>query len=568
MAKTENLLKVFDDYDNAGVLSANYSNEHIKDTANKLNTVSTSEGVQAVRSKVPQKVKVIVKIINSVADRLNAKLKAMGVGYHFDIGKVTFSAKNEFGKIDVNYNGQNINFNIKKLSKLPALEVYTLATTSLYNMAISDLEKSGNIEDKEKLAQSLKENKNNLLNPKDYEKATTILSKYLRDFIAKNYPDDFKKFNNIADFIAGQIIAESSEKDIEKILGKFFDTKKIDVSAIIKVDDFLGKNLSNARISYLSEKASELLIGKYDKDGNYIPPNKNDELVALSYHEQAEELMSTSLIGKFKQIDKNGDFTYSSEIKDFCVSYARKFFASNGLASIKITFNSKGALGSYYDSGPQNQSFNINLQKLNKIHSITELVMTLSHELTHAVDSSLNMAQGKFNEYGGGLLNDIDEDISRTTLQGSGLDLLKELKRYCYHINPNERHARINEISALEFMNKASEDDKELQGEVQKSIARFNVYQQRTVDMINNLPNKIAEFKSKLKTLGNVSNSDRKLIEDRIGYLEEMQSNGLSAENEVSSINTANQIMMSEAEKVVQEQDKNKKVVKRDEMGM
>ena len=111
--------------------------------------------------------------------------------------------------------------------------------------------------------------------------------------------------------------------------------------------------------------------------------------------------------------------------------------------------------------------------------------MTLSHELTHAVDSSLNKAAGKVNmEDGTGLLNDISEDISGSGATGKVKDLLVELKSFCYHINENERSARIGELSALIFMQKVGSKDPKIQQEIATSVAKYKRYQQKTIDMI------------------------------------------------------------------------------------
>ena len=81
-------------------------------------------------------------------------------------------------------------------------------------------------------------------------------------------------------------------------------------------------------------------------------------------------------------------------------------------------------------------------------------------------------------EDGTGLLNDISEDISGSGAKGKAKELLVELKSYCYHINENERSARIGELSALIFMQKVGSKDPKIQQEIATSVKKYKKYQQ------------------------------------------------------------------------------------------
>ena len=558
---TNKLENMFDEYDNSESLLASFSDKHLGKIAKGLNS-SSKEEIQTTRGRVPQKIKSIVKIVRTVTENLNARLKAIGSSYRFDANSVTYSASQKYGKFNVSVADKTVNFNIKKLSKLPALELYTYITTQLYNAVTNELVPNGNEKERQEKLDELinSEVKQTNLSPKDFETAKTVISSYLEKFIKKYFPNDFKRYHNIANFVAGQVIAEMPEKELSQVLKKFFDFESINGFATDAVVDFLGYT-EEARVNHISRKATELLIGKTDKNGKFIPPSENDELVALSYHEQAQELLSSSVFDKFRKIDlENGGFEYSNEIKVFCEDYARKFLNSNGLANIPIKFEAEGELGSFYDHGAGKQYFNINLDK---VDSIVELVQTLSHELTHAVDASFNLAKGNQNEYGGGLLDDIGEDISRSGLDGKNQSLLKEIQKYCYYINPNERHARVNELSALQFMKNAGGNDPLIQNEIKQSVKRFITYQNSTIDYIQgnprkNIPplkDKIAEFESKFASLKSqrISKTAEKLFTERIKYLKNMLDKGFDLTDELESIKAAKEIIgIKEAEKQAQ----------------
>lgn len=559
MAENLKMNEVFDEFDNAESLSASYSNDHLKELAKALNKASNEKELEEVRNKAPKKVRSIVKIVNLVSGNLNLRLNAVGSKHQFDVKKRTsYSAANDFyGKVEVSYAANSVNFNLKKLAKLPALEVYAIVTKSLYQLAAEELaaSKEENHIKLEDLTNTAEEEKL-VEKPKEFVKAKSILAGYLKKFIQKHFADDFKKFDNISNFVATQVLLNLDEKDYEKIINKFFDFEEINDFAKNEVKQFIGQS-ENARVKNLSNRANELMIGKYDENGNFVPATNVDELVAASYHEQALELLSSNVLDKYRKIDKSGHFEYSSEIKSFCDNYVTNFMAKNNLAGIKVTFDSKGALGSYIDAG-DTHSININLSK---IGSLTELVMTLSHELTHAVDSSINKLKGLENEDGTGLLNTIDEDISRTGLTGENLSLLKELKNYCYHVNPNERRARIGELSAIEFMKKATENDSFAQTELKMSVERFKAYQQRTIDLIAGnkqkgiptLEEKISDFKARFKNASGISAKDSKMIQERIKYLENMlefmNEQNMSVQNEIDSIEAANKIINQETKK-------------------
>ena len=535
---TNKLETMFDEYNNSERLPADFSNEALGKFAKGLSS-SSKEEVQTTRNRVPQKIKSIVKIVRTVTENLNARLMAIGNGYRFDTSKVTYSASQKYGKFDVNYKSGTINFNVTKLSKLPALEIYAYVTKCLYEAAVNEIVPSDNKKQKQEKLDELIESeiKHTNLSPEDFERAKIVLSNYLEKFIKKYFPDDFKRFHNIAYFVAGQVIAEMSEKDLSQVLKKFFDFESINGFATDAVVDFLGYT-DEARISYISGMANKLL-------------DSGKEIASLSYHEQAQELMSSSVLEKFRKIDpKKGGFEYSQEIIDFINSYTRKFMSAHNLENIPVTFKNVGELGTYYPPSSGKEEININLAKLDKLGSLTELVQTLSHELTHAVDAA---------KHGGTLENSIGEDISRSGLDGENLSFLKELNKYCYFVNPNEINARIHELSAIEFMQTAAKDDPLVQKDIQDSLKRFVRYQKRTLEIVEGNPSNkklplkdlVDNFQKRSKSLERspISERAKNLISSRVEYLEKI-SKSIDLEPVRQSIKEAEEMMaLKQAEK-------------------
>ena len=542
MASNENLIDLMDSFDSSEPLLAGYSSANLSNVSKKLNSKDQQErsGV-----KVPAKIKALVKIVRKCVDNINVNLISKYPNAKpFNVeNNITYNSLGATGKFEIISSGNSIHlsFNIKKLSKLPSLEVYSIITKAVVDALSKQNNKSNDDEFIKNIlrdpgADSKKENQKET----DVGIAKSIIAAYLKSYLPAVYTDDFKKFDNISEYVAGLIVKELSEKDLKSILSPFFDleTLEIDKLANSKVDAFLGR----ARRTRLYGKATELLED----------PSK--EAVSLAYEQQAQYLlgMDTSdpdyhhLAKKYEAIGTSGERCLTGPaVKEFCLYYVKNFLHASNIKNINVTFEPKGALGSYIDAGAT-QSININLKKLEKMGSFTELAMTLSHELTHAVDSTKNKTQGIYNENGGGLIGDIDNDISGSGAKGEVKALLVDLKSFCYHINPNERHARLGELSALIFMQEVGATDRKVKAEIYTSVQKYIKYQQKTINMIKELPQKISEF-SRLRQeflnsgkLESGSIAD-KMIQERIDYLISNK-DGLSFDDEVKSQETARSI--------------------------
>lgn len=526
MAENENLFILMNGYDSSLPLGASYSNDDLENVAKGLNE-KTSESKNI---EIPQKVKSLIKLTKKVVNGLNANLVAKYPNLKpFSVeNSVTYNALGATGKVELLEagNAQHLSFNIKKLTKLPSMEVTAIITKAVVD-AIA--KQNGKENDNEFIGDLLNEDKKNAAEDKkkaketkDAELAKKVIAGYLRKYLPAIYADDFKKFDNIANYVAGLIVQEMGESEISKILGPFFDLNSLDISslAIEKVDAFLGRT-HEARYLKLTQKAEELAID----------PEK--EILAVGYEQQAQSILGTdtsdpsyyNLAKKFETLNNGEKVLSGPAVEEFCRFYVHNFLHAHNVKDIEVSFTSKGALGSYIDYGTS-QAININLQKLKKMGSYTELAQTLSHELTHAVDSSRNKLAGKVNEDGTGLLNNMEEDISGSGATGDVLKLLNKVNKECYVVNPNERSARTGELSALLFMQKMATSNPALQNELAASISRYITYQQKTKVALESLPQTIANAISERDALvqrGELSEGSRayRLISERIDYLAE-----------------------------------------------
>lgn len=530
---------IFNGYDGADPVAESLNNEALE----KLSKKNASEKGDKKPALPTTKKDGLIAIARKVEEAVNRDLpydKKIRLDLTFTANMVNSST--ESGKKGVFVQSKNnsgfvaMNINIKRISKLPAFEVYSIMYKSLYEHAMGkSLENQDGLEISE--SKNVDDN-NKKVKKSSKEKAIDCLAAYLNKFLPKYFEDKFKRFDNISKLIATQIVNEMGEEDFEKILGAFFKFESLNEKAERLVEEFL--NISeNSRYEHILGKATELLLD----------PSK--EVSGLSYMQQYEELMSVSTQNKFKEA-VNGKSKSLENFKSFCVSYANRFMASNNLDNIMVTFDAEGELGTFFDTNPPR--VNVNLEKIN---SISELVMTLSHELTHAVDSCKNRVKGNYNREGGGLEDSISEDISDSGLKTNdpAYRLLRELKNYCYHVNPNERHARIGELSALKFVDSMASEGSVMKGvdlnsQLAVSLQNYIRYQQRTSNMIAELSAaKISSWRAQMSSFGKLPISAQKMISERIDYLENMLNSGLLIDAEKDSIEVARKMLEEQKQK-------------------
>lgn len=543
-----------------------------------------------------KKVASIKMMLKTIENNINSQLKGAKSNIKNFLIVPTISAGNSSGKLTSNIlfggeNKDNINFvldiNMTKLMRLSSLEVYSTLSLNIQNSVYKQIEnrarnvntnivfeKNDNINlndlssDNDTLQGVLDENK---------KKAIKVLSKYLQGFLS-HYKGAYQegKFSAFTDLIASQIVnsldevADLTGKKLttEEILNNFFDYSRIEEVAEIYAEDSYKSNIDEpedrelfetclgGRLSYLSNKADS-----YAKD-----PDREPE--AVGYRQQAQELLSAYSDDKFADLlgfkGQDGDSlkdVSQESLREFCKEYAERFMSANNLISIDIMFvdGKNYPLGEFVEENGK-QYINVNLSK---IKNRTDLMMTLSHELKHAVDASINKNAGYKNKYGGGLDNDISEDISSAKKGTAAYNVLKTLNKYCYRLNPNERRARESEMSALMFACSIQKDTKSkvLKDEIQRCVDGFKKYQKQTI--------KYASFvKDMLNNFSMPSDADaitQKLIDERVEYLNNIvfSADGLDMTMEEESIKNAENLLSEDNEEEKNKQpnnDKNQKI--------
>lgn len=543
MAENFKILDAMNEFDESEPISSTFNSNDLEMISKGLSSTSEDEYQQAL-NQMPAKLKNLVKIVKRTVEKLNATLASKFPNMRpIELeNAISFNASGLTGKFELFEvgNSQHISFNAKSLSKLPALEVSAIITKSVIDAHAKQNKQENN---KNFYSAILLSTQNDNI-PKTKEeknvlKAKNIIAGYLKNYLPAVYADDFDKFVAISDYIAKQIIEEMGESDIEKILSKFFDLEQLNINEIAdeKVDKFLGKT-HIARLGYLNRKATELALD----------PEK--DILALGYLEQAQSLLGTNSAGndyvdlsrKFETLSSGEKCLTGKAIEEFCLGYVHNFLSAHNVADVKVTFENKGELGTFYDS---KHEVNINLEKLRKKSSYTELAMTLSHELTHAVDSARNKVAGE-----GGLANDISENYTTSSNDPEVRKFMQVLKRLSYHINPNERNARLGEISALLFMSEVGSNDPAIRQEISVSAKTYIRYQKNTKNMIESLPNKLIEYKGQFENFvskGDIPRNSKLYDEilERLKYIEEFGL-GVSAEEEIKSIEYAEKILKGE----------------------
>lgn len=531
------------------------------------------------KHEVPRKVLAIKRMISVIEKKLNSML---GIGAKYTL-PVTFSSNPSSGNFDIKIaimntnstaiNSINMNIKLDKLIKLPAEEIYTILSTAVYGKILSQkIDPNIELENKEVSDKTFmffkggeaeeRQLKAGVKEKKDKIKATSIISAYLEEFIKQYFGDDFNDFGPIASYVATDIVNSMDENDLQAILSNMFDFEKInevvkgDVSSFLNNSRFRDK-LLEARSSNIVNKA-KLALNEHSLDE------------ALNYNQQYEALLNEKTKESFKKMVESDTLQPNADLRNFCIDYVNSFMNSNGLHGAKVTFENTGDLGTFYHGDGR---ININLTRLSQMEScsVSELVMTLSHELTHAVDYAKNTlkADNGIENRSTGFVDDISESIKDANLEEGSKqhELLKTLNSYCYHINPNERKARIGELSALKFMESLQAESGLDSEQIEQSRKNHQNYQKQTIEIADAIKGKGSNNYRSLEELiqdyesirGSLTPAQDKFFTERIKYLERFAKNDMSMSNsmeeEYSSIEATGGIV---PETIQQEQWKNK----------
>lgn len=487
MSEIDNKMKnVFENFDKAGNVPAEGFNKQ-----------------QLIENKKANETYEIIKLAIK-----NLKLKGLGIFNDFNVNFVctsndnsrlneklinAFSTEFDESKNDLTV---SVNFNFSNLAKMGSVEVYGTVYTLLYNALLKKRESLSNTsdikfgkEDETGLDDSL-ENENNI-------NETSELS--LNKTQKRRHP-----------------VREYLSFLLKLILGE--DFKDLEVDKISKdIELTFAQNGIYAEDLFENPKGNNLLAERYGK------------IVKQGYLQQSTYLLGEFTKDEFKSIvNTNSD----EEIKKFCLKYVKCVLATSNLVEkdVEIKFNNEGHLGDYNDYGNR-QEININIKKIKSLKNPAELIMTLQHELTHAIDSSINKSKGITDEGGYGLLDNLvggsrenlnEVNAKKISDQRLVKDYFIRLQEICYKVNPNEISARIGELAAIKFMQSLSSDNT-MKNYIDKSIGKYIKHQEDILESIEKISQIIEEFET-IKPLIDIKTCT--LIEDRLRYLHRIRRNG------------------------------------------
>ncbi len=578
----EKINKIFNEYDESEALPSFLSESDLKKASNKLAEIekkeASNEGIESTNSsEIADKLRCFSKILSRVQANLNKVFNGV-------ILKTTMTSGSSTSEISVlkseglsNNKVIRMNFNISKICKYPALNLYSIIYAKAYEQAVR-LKMAKNEQAEGALKPKTLTNAEKIVEGKDKPdillraKAIFVIEQYTKSFLSKYYDQAPNMFDNIAKSIAENVTENLDTAQLQKFIEDNFDKKKIDKIAIDLTEKLEIKKptpkstineIDEARLSKVNEKATMAI--KFGLAGvNY------SNAKALNFMQQSEALTSVEMRAKFNDLVSGGLNKQNMDyVQAFCTKFARTFMEAQKLPPISVQIfydvNLK-EYGGYVDSG---NSHYIRLN-LAYIDSFTELSATLSHELTHAVDSSINKLQGKA-QNGLGLVGGVSENISGSGLAENSEEFkfLKEIQNLCYLVNPNERHARVGELSGLLMMKEFGKDNPQILSQLDKSIDNFVKYQQRTINALDSLKTRVPQIKAQFDSFvknGTISEGTRAydLIKERIEFLSSVKND--SKQEQMSIEFATGKTFGKNNENIMQGKEQSK--VNEDELGV
>lgn len=454
--------------------------------------------------------------INSQFAKTNSNIKKISLDSTISSGNLSgsFTSNIDFSdnKSAINY---TLDINITKLMKLPALETYALLYTNINNSVYHQISKSSASSSEVSLIKSDEVSLDDISSDNDSAKdvldqdiksAIKVLSSYLKEFLSdyRNNFDNVQEYNNFVELIATKVVNNyrditsfyGQKGSINDILGNFFAFSQYELNSIKNAADFYAKNNYNVyanydfnreRTNYYVNQSQEYTLDKNIKQDPLTAQQMAEELIKRKVNKDFCENHSNEV--DFNKLNFKGDIKSANlkDLKSFCQEYANIFMQANNLVNIEIKFTSSGSLGEFVEENGK-QYINVNL---NSIKNRVDLMQTLSHELQHAVDASINKSQGYTNKFGGGLKYYIDEDISQAKgkVNNTVFGELKLLNQFCYRLNPNERNARRQELVGLIVANKLEQENNSgsLKEEISKCVKGYVNYQNKVINSAKNV---------------------------------------------------------------------------------
>ena len=473
---------LFENYNKAGTVpQGGFSKDDLKN----------HKKVEALKEIINFAFEKIKENANDIFDEFNVNLKITSCDNSDLSQKIVnatkFNFAQESGKQSLDV---SVNFNFSKLAQLPPEEVYAAIYHTLYNSLIK-------------------------------RRALTSDGKGYK--FGKDVEEPQQDKNAGKTSSQGGIIARYLKKFLCKLLGL---TEEDYAKSAAQIDHAFIESGIKPSDMFANPNGTNLLTERFARVAELADKRKEEGLDAV-YSQQSTYLLSEISKDQFESL-KTGD---QERIKAFCENFIRTFAASNGLPpnAIEARFlsDNDAPLGEYVDFGTR-QEIQINL---GKIKSPSEVVMTLAHELTHAVDSSANKGRGITTKEGYGLQYNIGSNLREEIKEAKGAvgyDFLQELQEICYRVNPNECSARKGEIVAIKFM-QGMQPDETMKAHIGRSITSFENYQNKVIEAMSKVdsPEKIAALYAKYsKLFPKPAEPAKSMIEDRLGYLQLLLKNG------------------------------------------
>lgn len=410
-----------------------------------------------------------------------------------------------------------INLDFDKIGKQPPHLVYSIIYSNMHKALLSKKEQmmsqTGiliNTNDENRKGKDEQQNENQANTEKSF--ADIVL-----EYIAKK----------ICDFFG--LKAESPE-DYKAAAKQMFESYKTETDREYTEDFFDFSQTRDAAIAELdmtNNKAREAI-------------ENGQSQLAAGYMTQATSLAEAMTENEFKAF-VNGS---GAELQESCKKYAYTALSLAGIqnpAFVKISFDKfyegkELELGTYF---PGENKVNINIDKIKQLNSPSEVAMTITHEITHAVDNANHAFSNNIGE-------NIDAAKNDETIV---YDFVEEMNNLSYSVNPNERRARISELEALKFMVEKYDGNANLKRSIKSSTKNYIYNQEDTIKNLKNVanPSYIANLDNQYKSLASsskISLAAKRLIDERFSYFSTLKrQNLLSTEPEEKSIVEANKVL-------------------------
>ena len=283
-----------------------------------------------------------------------------------------------------------------------------------------------------------------------------------------------------------------------------------------------GKETSEEEAEQEVERKNKEFAKSLEVEGGEQQRSEAGRLLDGNIHERSAVVNNTltkdnALKESFNTLKNN--MHSAAALKAFSEEFSKSFMAAHGLPPVPVRVvnnpHDKGTMGEYYDEG---SSHHIEINQAG-ITDITEFTATLAHELTHAVDASLNKINGL-----DGIQNSMPFDVTDNSASGADKAkaeaLLRDLNYKCYQADPCEQTARNGEQIGLDFVRAVGGKEFDAQ------IAKYQAGDEKTQRDVNNVREHFDEIISnaeeKLASL-NVDGATKAKINERISYLKSRQ---------------------------------------------